>query len=53
MHTHQESAFWGWEEGMTMTDTFAVSCGLATSPNSQVTSKRCMPLEQLGCQGQP
>lgn len=34
-------------------DMFTASYGLATSPNSQVASKRCMPLEQLGCQGQP
>lgn len=29
------------------------SYGSATSSISQVSSKRCLPLEQLGCQGQP
>ena len=52
--THHRSGVWGWEEERrTLTYMLPASCGSVTSPSSQVSSKRCTPLEQLGCQGQP
>ena len=57
MYSSQE---WGggWEEKKKkkedMTDTLLPeSYGSVTSSISQVSSKRCVPLEQLGCHGQP
>lgn len=49
---------WGWglagKKKEDMTDMLLPACdGSVTSSISQVSSKRCMPLEQLGCQGQP